>query len=465
MDTLRGPRIMTGIFLFSMVLALWGACPAGAGEAGAASGNVRVLEGVEGFGLDYDSGGMAIHALASCLKATGAASGYYGLVGLSRSAFKFVYDSTEAYEPLRDLYPVDVLREAATVVGYPDCHWEINKSIDTVKSLIKQEIDSGRPVITPFLATDAYHGFFVITGYDYDQGLLYLQGALGVDSGYVSVPVPDYWDGPTASPEGWARNPVFVLGEARAQMERRGAAERKSVKAGIRLFKGGTLEYGTHPGEQAYMRETGPHTATYGLPAYDVLSRDVESEPVLVEGDGGEVVNFGFLWRLDSQLGQLRHDRYHGSTYMRSLSRFLRYNQRLLLGEIADNFDRTVADVEVLRRMFWDPVPDSCRTPDDVTAYIERGESIVYWMGGVGGVSRELASRGLVGHETPWGPVVVFDSPAKRLAAKMLVKSIASRERHSMLVMRDIVEHIGRLKPDALKPEQGRGRGREHVPR
>jgi hypothetical protein len=49
--------------------------------------------------------------------------------------------------------------------------------------------------------------------------------------------------------------------------------------------------------------------------------------------------------------------------------------------------------------------------------------------------------------------VIVLDSPQKRLKAKLLVKSIASREKNSLYVMEDVVEHIGRLKPESLKPE------------
>jgi hypothetical protein len=444
-----------------MVLTLFGTFSAGAEEMYERTGTAKVLDGVEPFELDYDSGNMGLHALASCLKATGTVSGYYTLVGFSRSAFKFVYDSTEAYEPLRDLYPVDVLSQAARNSGHPDCHWEMNKSIDVVKSLIKGEIDNGRPVIAPFLKDDAYRGFFIIVGYDYDRHLFYLQGALGPDSAYVSVPIPEYWDGPTASPEGWARNPVFLLGEAVEELDRRGARERKSVRMGMRLFRGGALEYGTHPGEGRYMAVPGPHEAAYGLPAYDVLSWDVENAPILSESEGGQAVNFGFLWRVDSQVGQLWHDRFHGAKYVRGISRFLRFEQRMLLGEITENYEKTAVDARTLRRMFWNPVPDTLANADDVITYIEDEGAIVYWVGQVEGFAPDLASRGLETHDTPWGPVVVLDSPSKRLRAKLLVKSIASRERNSLYVMRDIAEHIGRLAPDALRQKDETGESQE----
>lgn len=454
-------RAATGILLILMLLTLIGASLAGAEEQEEAPTDARVLDGVEGFPLDYDSGNMGIYALSSCFKAAGAGSGYYSLVGLSRSAFKFVYDSTEAYEPLRDLYPVDVMQQAAKAVGFPDGHWEVNKSIDTVKSLIKGEIDSGRPVTAPFLKNDAYHGFFVITGYDYGQGIFYLQGALGLDSGYVTVPIPDYWDGPTASPLGWARNPVFVLGEPRAEMERRGSPERKSVKMGIRLYRGGTLEYGTQPGEHVYMVEPGPHTASYGLPAFDVLSRDVENRPILVERDGEEAVNFAFLWRLDSQLGQLQHDRHHGATYLRGLSRYLRSGERVLIAEVSKNFEGVEGDVRALRRIFWNPLPDWCTGPDDAIRYIESEEAIVYWIPRGDGLAQGLESRGYPSHTTPWGLIVVLDEPGKRLKAKILVKSIASRENNSLYVMKDVVDHIGRMRPDSLEPGGAPGKGGE----
>ena len=227
MNSFRGLRGRLSISLILLLLASFWTVQAAA-ETGSGPGGRKVIEGVGGFPLDRDSGSMCLHALLSCLKATGNPSVYYNLVGFSRSAFKFVYDSTEAYEPLRDLYPVDVLRQAAVAEGYPESRWETNKSINTVKSLIKQEIDSGRPVIAPFLRNDAYHGFFVITGYDYEQEIFYLQGALDLDSGYVSVPIPDYWDGPTASPAGWARNPSI-----RARPEEGRAGKEGSPGAGV----------------------------------------------------------------------------------------------------------------------------------------------------------------------------------------------------------------------------------------
>lgn len=454
-------RCMAAILLILIALTSFGAYRVEAEGARRASETIRVLEAVEPFEIDYDSGNMAIHALASCLKATGTVRGYYTLVGLSRSAFKFVYDSTEAYEPLRDLYPVDVLYQAARNSGYPDCRWETNKSIDVVKSLIKQEIDSGRPVMAPFLKDDAYHGFFIIVGYDYDRDFLYLQGALGPDSAYVTVPIPEYWDGPTASPEGWASNPVFVLGEAVEELDRRGAAERKSVRMGIHLLRGGTLEYGTQPGEGRYMAKPGPHEAVYGLPAYDLLSRDVENASIIVGGgkNEGGAVNFGFLWRVDSQVGQLWHDRYHGAKYMRGLARYLRFEQRMILSEISENYEKTAIDALNLRRMFWNPVPDSLAEVDDVITYMEKDGAIVYWVGQIEDVIPDLVSRGLEIHDTPWGPIIVLDSPAKRLKAKLLVKSMASREKNSLHVMRDVVDHIGRLRPDALKRTGGAGEG------
>ena len=446
------------MYLILGVLTLLLAAPISAGQPQAAPEGARILEGVEGFPLDYDSGNMGLHALSSCITAARGGSAYYSLIGLSGTAFKFVYDSTEAYEPLRDLYPVDVFRAAANAMGFPGARWEVNTSIDAVKSLIKSEIDSGQPLVAPFLKADAYHGFFVITGYDYDKNVFYLQGALGLDSGYAEVPIPEHWDGPTGSPEGWAVNPVFALGEARMGQEARGGPERRSVETGIRLFEGGTIEYGTHPGEGLYMGRPGPHTASYGLPAYELLSREVEGEPLLVEYGDGEKVNFGFIWRLDAQLGQLQHDRGQGTTYLRGLMRHIDPDYRGLLNEITESFEKVAAEVRLLRRLFWNPVPQWCAGPEDIMRYIEREKSIVYWIPD-DDLAAGLADHGLSAHSTPWGKVLILDSPEKRLRAKVLVKSIATREKNSLYVMQDMVGHIGEVEaePDRRQPDRRDG--------
>lgn len=444
--------------ILGVLMSFW---PASA-EAGRAEGtnqDAYVLDEIKGFDLDYDSGNMGIHALSSCIESAKGATPYHTLVGLSGSAFKFVYDSTEAYEPLRDLYPMDALRKAARAMGFPNARWEVNESIDTVKLLIKNEIDGGRPLVAPFLKDDAYHGFFIITGYDYGRNVLYLQGALGLDSGYVSVTVPDSWDGPTASPGGWAGNPVFMLGEGRHSVKKDGTMEREAVREGIQAYRGGTLEYGTHPGEERYMGTPGPHAAYYGLPAYDILSADVEKEPILVNDNGAEAVGFGFIWRLDSQLGQLEHDRYHGTAYLRALSGFLPPEHMVLLAEVVDNFEKVVGDVQALRRVFWHPIPEQCAGPEDVIRYVEREKSIVYWVPDVEHMLMGLEARGLETRPTPWGPVIVLDSAEKRLRAKVLVKSIASREKNSLYILEDIVEHIGAVNRDAPRPGRVSGRG------
>jgi hypothetical protein len=125
----------------------------------------------------------------------------------------------------------------------------------------------------------------------------------------------------------------------------------------------------------------------------------------------------------------------------------------MLLEGITENFEKTVTDVRSLRGMFWDPVPEWCAGHEDVARYIERSGSIVYRVPDGEPMALGLKARGLETHPTPWGPVVVLDSPEKRLQAKVLVKKIASREKNSLYVMKDIVEHIGRISPESLKPD------------
>jgi len=124
----------------------------------------------------------------------------------------------------------------------------------------------------------------------------------------------------------------------------------------------------------------------------------------------------------------------------------------MLLSEITENFERTTTDVRNLRKIFLNPVPERCAAPEDVMRYIEGEDSIVYWIPDGESMAPGLEALGLETYDTPWGTVVVHDSPDKRLRAKVLVKSIASREKNSLYVMEDIVENIGRLNPEALRP-------------
>lgn len=414
------------------------------------------VKGVKPFPLDLDSGSMALHALSSCLEASGVGISYSRLVGVSGTAFKFVYDTTEAYEPLRDLFPVDALKIGSAAAGFADAHWELDHPIDAVKAIVKREIDKGHPVVAPFLKPDAYNGFFVITGYDYANGLFQVQGAFQ-ETTYATVPIPASWSGPTASPLGWASNPVFVIGDLDPARTPGENLDKLTVAMGIEALKGGTLKYGLTPGEQAYLGWPGEREAAYGIPAYSLLARDVAAEPLVVSPGGVEAVNFAFLWRLDAQLGQLAEDRKYGANTMDLMSTRVTGGKSIEVEAIADNLDKTVADVTDLRKIFWDQIPYGINTADGLVGYVKASKSAVFSFAGRDMLLVELQSLGLKAFRTRWGPAIVEDSPEKRMRARLLVKSIESRERASVRMLEQVSSYVG---PDLGVPDQEPPRGR-----
>jgi hypothetical protein len=413
----------------------WPLCPF-ASAARESGHNVNRIDGIGDFPLDYDSGSMALHALSSCMAYHGLPVGYQRLVGASGSAFKFVYDTTEAYEPLRDIAPVDILTRAADLLGFQEAHWETGLSIEAVRDMIRDEIDAGHPVLAPYLKTDAYHGFLVVTGYDFDNDSLFVEGAFEDSLPYLAIPIPDSWEGPTVSPAGWATNPIFVLGGRSETRQEVVDISKESILDGIDLMKGGKIAYGAHPGTARFMRHGGPHEAVYGLPAYDLLSSDIRTEEI----------DFGLIWRLDAMLGQLVQDRLYGSLYLRMLTLRLPDEKVEILNEAVMNFEATARDGEDLRKIFWNEVPGDLRTADQIADYIGMSTSIVFAMGDDGGLREELRADGFGLSETPWGWVIVEDAHHKRLAAEMEVRSIAIRDERSIELLEAIVEHIGTRK-------------------
>jgi hypothetical protein len=385
---------------------------------------------------------MAIRAFMSAIGPDFPRATYDYLVGISGGAFKFVYDSSESYEPLRDIHPVDVLARAAVTLGFNQAHWETNTSIETVKGIIKQEIDDGRPVIAPFLKPDTYHGFFIITGYDFDQDSLYLQGAFEGDGGYAAVPLPDTWDGPTASPAGWATNPIFVIGPRSGDYIQASKVGTRTLKEAIDVMRGGALIYGTHPGERPYMKRAGPDTAAYGMPAYDLLSADIENEKLVLDVDGKAVLNFGFIWRIDSQIGQLEHDRRGGVDFLRSLSTNVNPDEILSFREAVLMVEGTAGDARRLREFFWNEVPETLCETGRIHDYVRDSFSMVFRINDDPAVHDRLGQRGFNVFETPWGWVLVDDTREKRMLAKTAVHSIVVRERRSIRMFTDIIPAV-----------------------
>ncbi|MFZ1946865.1 MAG: hypothetical protein WAW06_04910 [bacterium] len=436
------PAVAVGLGLVFWLSACMGAGPAAGADRVAPAARSNQVAGVTPFPLDLDSGSMALHAASSLLSAYGRPSSYARIEALSGACFKFVYDTTEAYEPLRDLFPIDVLKAASRAADLADAHWEMDLPIAAVKDLVKREIDKGHPVIAPFLKPDAYHGFFLIVGYDFDAGVFYLQGALR-DSVYARVPIPDQWNGPTASPMGWAANPVFVGGDYLENRQEDAGLDKATVVTGIDLLRGGELTYGVHAGEQAYMASPGPHKAAFGIPAYRLLAWDVAKAPIVVEREGSEEANFGLLWRLDAQLSQLEQDRTYAADALDYLASRVSGGKSIDVEAIATNMDRTAGEAAALRKVFWDTVPYEIKTVDGIVRYVGDSGAIVLSFAGRDRLIEDLRARGLKALKTRWGPAIVADSPEKRLKARTLVRSLESRERASLAMMEQVVSYIG----------------------
>ncbi len=422
----------------------------------------NLVTNVSSYPVDYLSGSMALHALHSVLMAQGMSGTYAELVGISGAAFKFVYDSTEAFEPLRDACPFDLLRTAAVRSGFPDAHWETGLGGNDLRQVIKREIDSGRPLVSPFLKTDAYNGFNVITGYDYEQDQFEVQGAFERRRPYT-IPIPDTWDGPTLSPAGWARNPVFVLGEAADDSAMMADVYSDMAVQGIELLRGGALGYGQSEGEARYMAEPGPHEARYGVPAYDVLAWDVQYADIVSTRPDGDVLNFGLLWRIDAMVGLLEHDRRYGPEFAAFLKGVLSQQEAAMLHELVTGFDRAAGDAADLRRLFRHEVPDTLADPRTVLEYAAKSRALVYSLPDGDGLAARLREMGRHVYECPWGWVMVEDTPERRLEAKMKVISIRSRDLECLGYMERIAEGIRsaserkwpprKWRPDRLKQE------------
>jgi hypothetical protein len=110
---------------------------------------------------------------------------------------------------------------------------------------------------------------------------------------------------------------------------------------------------------------------------------------------------------------------------------------------IATNLERTAGEAAALRKIFWDAIPYEIRTVDDLVRYVEASGSIALSFAGRDRFLEDLKARGLRAMKTRWGPVVFADSPAKRLQARVLVKSMESRERASLAMMEQVVSYIG----------------------
>jgi hypothetical protein len=116
-----------------------------------------------------------------------------------------------------------------------------------------------------------------------------------------------------------------------------------------------------------------------------------------------------------------------------------------MLSELIRSFEKTADDAADLKEIFWHRIPGAVTSSSAVAEYVGAHHAIVFRLPDVEGIAEDLHKQGWDVFQTMWGPVVVDDSQEKRLAAKMKVISLASRDRASLGLMTELVEYIGRV--------------------
>jgi len=292
----------------------------------------------------------------------------------------------------------------------------------------------------------------VIVGYDYGRGEFLIQGAFEGD-GYKRIPIPQTWSGPTLGPLGWATNPIFVLGPINRHTNV-DSLTLGILGVGLELMRGGKVAYGRHPSEHTYMAGVAQRQALYGLPALELLEREVETVNVLKGSD----LDFGLLWRIDSQLGQFEHDRSNGALFLDMLKSRLPADGGRLVLELSGLFEASASDAKTIRRFFWQPIPETIKDAGEVAEFIESSQAIVFALGSDSTLANALEDMGYSAYKCPWGWVVVADSEEKRLRAKTAVHSALTHEKYALEILEQIrASDLGKAKEP---PKTGKRRRR-----
>jgi len=204
------------------------------------------------------------------------------------------------------------------------------------------------------------------------------------------------------------------------------------------LMRGGKIAYGVHPSESPYMANPHQCEALYGLPAYGMLQRDVESQKLVIGSQEGLRLNFSLLWRVDSQLGQLSHDRSNGALFLKLLKARLPAQACQHVAELTELFEASARDADSIRRFFWQRLPEGLDDVHEVSDFIDSSDAIVFSIGTDSTLAYRLMGVGYDVYQSPWGWVIVVDSEEKRLKAKMTVHSAFVHDKLALGVLEEL---------------------------
>ncbi len=377
------------------------------------------LKSVPAFPLVYDAGDGIILALEALFRYRGRRRSVAWLAGISGDAFKFVYDRGDVFEPLRDRVPVDTATLAAQAVGLKG-RWLLDASRPQVIEAVAHSLARGYPVLAPYLAPEV-HSAALIVGLDRAAGTFDLQVPRpdpNADAPYVTIPIPDRWDGPVPGPAIWADTPLFLI-EGEGSPPDEGVLLREALERAVALAQGGSLPYKPHPGAQEY--SVPPLTGRYAFHGRDALD--------LLQYEVGQVMpnRFAVIWRMDAQLGQLAWDRANAAAFLRQAAE-MTPEMTAALTEAARLYEETARLARRAKGAYWDQGLLEVTEAEAALAYLRESSSMVYALPPAATAWEEVTRR-LWRLETPWGPAAILVTPDRVAAIQETVDGIVRNER------------------------------------
>jgi len=158
-----------------------------------------------------------------------------------------------------------------------------------------------------------------------------------------------------------------------------------------------------------------------GLRALENMKKEVaETEPL----------NWGVIWRMDAQCGQLAHDRMNAAKFLRYIAeKYPKYKDLLNTAEV---YKETSKSASELKQAYWDKRWSLETSRQTFREKVKNTNSFVYQIPVLKEEDINWIHRVLPVQNTPWGPAIIVDGPRRRKQNTNLVNKIITNEKQAI---------------------------------
>lgn len=347
-------------------------------------------------------------------------------------------------EPIRELMADDPLMRACDALGV-EGEWHTDLSQSEAMDLFRSELRERRAPLVPFLHRPAEHvGWNVVVGAETERNGVLISD-VSSPRRRVTLNLPSVWTGPVPGAVKWATTPIFTVRVTEDSCVPSPIHQlRSSMRGWMAQRAPDGIELPTHAGARNFMGDDlGGELAVTGAQA----ARDMADEIVNLE----TLDDYPMLWRVRTLLPLHMERNARGADFLLGLEG-IDADIDAKCGALAAALRSENTTIRHLMSILWNESLNEGMTARDVLDRISLDPPLIADVDDVSPTQRELMLIAVERNPLPWevrmastpfGAILIVDSPEQRQRAWDLLQELAGKIETTESLAGELAEMVG----------------------